>query len=128
MRVLLDAHALVWALTAPGLLSPKVRGLLEDLETELYVSSASVWELFTKFHQGKLTDAGALMSKFDEHLVRLGASELAIRHVHARTGATLKHPHKDPFDRMLAAQSIVEELPIVTKDRLIGALGAKTIW
>lgn len=128
MRVLLDSHALVWALTAPARLSPKVRSLLEDLETELYVSSASVWELFTKHHQRKLGDAEALLSKFDEHLVRLGASELAIRHVHARIGATLKHPHKDPFDRMLAGQSIVEGLPIVTNDRFIAALGANTIW
>ncbi|WP_394821106.1 type II toxin-antitoxin system VapC family toxin [Pendulispora albinea] len=128
MKVLLDSHALVWSLTAPNLLSRKARAVVEDPETELYVSSASVWELFIKFHRGKLRGAESLMNGFDGHLVRLGAFELTIAHRHARLSATLPHPHRDPFDRMLAAQSIVEDLPIVTYDRQIAALGARTVW
>lgn len=128
MRVLLDSHVLVWALTAPGRLSPRARGILEDPSVELSVSSASVWELFIKFHQGKMPAAEELFSHFDRHLITLGASELGILHAHAKAAAALRSAHRDPFDRMLAAQSIVEGLPVVTRDPQLKALGAKTLW
>jgi len=102
--------------------------VLEDPKNELYVSSASVWELFIKFHKGKFAEAANLFQGFDDNLKRLGACELAITHRHAKKAALLRHPHPDPFDRMIAAQSILEEWPVVTNDAFLAELGADVIW
>ncbi len=128
MKFLLDTHTLIWALVSPDRLSRKARGVIENRENELWVSSSSVWEIFIKFALGKMPECRALCEDLEAHLARLGTVELPIHHAHAVRAATIRHAHRDPFDRMLAAQSAVESLPVVTRDPMIRALGAKTIW
>ena len=77
-RYLLDTHVLIWALTEPERLSPRVRALLEDPDTPLLVSSASAWEMATKHRLGKLSGAEAVLEGLEGHLSRLGAEELPI--------------------------------------------------
>jgi PIN domain nuclease of toxin-antitoxin system len=128
MKVLLDTHVLLWALAAPDKLSQRVRSLLEDLDTEIYVSSASVWEIATKWRLGRLPQAEPLLSNLTAHLRRFLAHELSISYDHALLAGRLEWPHRDPFDRMLAAQALLEHLPFITTDELFLSLDVPTIW
>ncbi|NHK38748.1 PIN domain-containing protein [Thermus thermophilus] len=127
-RYLLDTHVLIWALTEPERLSPRVRALLEDPDTPLLVSSASAWEMATKHRLGKLSGAEAVLEGLEAHLSRLGAEELPIRLAHALLAGRLPGDHRDPFDRILAAQSLVEGLVLLTTDRAFRSFGVETLW
>ena len=83
VRVLLDTHALLWALVSPRKLTKRVRSLLEDPHTEVFVSSASAWEIATKWRLGKLPEAGAVVKDYRDNLITLMAVELAISSEHA---------------------------------------------
>lgn len=129
MRVLLDTHVLVWALTSPERLSATARELLEDATTELVVSAVTPWELATKHRIGKLEQAAPLLTAFDESLARLGAQELAITGRHALTAGSMNWDHRDPFDRALAAQALIEQLPLLSGDRAFDSLaGVRVVW
>lgn len=128
LRVILDTHALLWALMEPERLSATSREIIADPSTVLIVSSASAWEIATKHRLGGLDAADTVVHGFRAHLGRLGAEELPIRVDHAILAGSLQGSHRDPFDRMLAAQSLIEAIPIITDDRNIADLGAPTIW
>ena len=113
---LLDTHTLLWAIGSPDLLPHRTRKLIEDPETRLWVSSASVWEMATKHRLGRLPEAGPLLADVGHYVQRLGADTLAISVEHARLAGSFPNAHRDPFDRMLAAQSILEHLPLMTSD------------
>jgi PIN domain nuclease of toxin-antitoxin system len=127
-RVLLDTHALLWALTEPRRLSKSVRSLLGRLETEVCVSSVSAYEIARKHQLGRLGTAAAVVEGYGGHLRTLRADELQLSSMHALLAARLPTPHRDPFDRLIAAQSLIEDIPVVTRDEAIAALGASTIW
>jgi len=129
MRVLLDTHALLWALAEPLRLSPRISALIREASTEVIVSSASAWEIATKQRLGQLPGAGAIVVGYASHLEMLRAEELPIRSAHALMAESLAVDHRDPFDRMLAAQAMIEGMPIVTDDgafRLFADL--QTLW
>ena len=128
-RVLLDTHAYVWLVSDPERFSDTVREVVMDIDTEVYVSAASLWEISTKNHVGKFPGGGTLLATFEDR-VRLHVLErLPIDFSHARVAGELDWDHRDPFDRMLAAQSMLENLPLVTKDtRLQGYDEIHTIW
>jgi PIN domain nuclease of toxin-antitoxin system len=129
VEYLLDTHALLWALTQPDRLGGKSRSAIQDPSSTIYVSAASAWELATKHRLGKLPQADHLVSGFDRHRRRLGAQELAMTGEHAVLAGSLDWPHRDPFDRMLAAQSMVESLTLVTSDPAFGSFsGVRTLW
>ncbi len=128
MRVLIDTHVLLWTLMEPDRLSPVARDLVSDPATALVVSSVSTWEISTKHRLGRLDGAVSVVHGYPAHLERLGAEELPILSSHAILAGSLGGTHRDPFDRMLAAQSLVETIPIVTGDVAISDLGATTIW
>ena len=128
MRVLLDTTALLWALVEPRRLSRAARMLLEDVETEIFTSSVSAYEIARKHQIGKLSTATAVVQGYGNHLRELGARELELTGIHAVTAARLPTPHRDPFDRLLAAQSLIEDIPVVTPDQAIADFGAATIW
>ena len=128
MKVLLDTHVLVWALVNPRQLSQRVARLLSDRQSVIVVSSASIWELGIKYHSGKMPEMARIFPRIEYHLARFGATALSIDHSHAQMAASLPLIHKDPFDRMLVAQALVEGLPLVTNDALLERYAVLTIW
>lgn len=112
MRLLLDSHALLWAIGDPDRLSEGARRAIEDGRNAVLVSAASVWEIAIKRALGKLTapaDLAAVMTA-------TGFDSLSISLEHATLAGSLPRHHRDPFDRMLIAQAQLESLTIVTRD------------
>ena len=120
MRLLLDTHVILWAAAEPERLGD-VRRALEDVENELLVSAASSWEIAIKHALSRLA-LPQPPARYVPHLIReLGATPVAIEHVHALAVADLPHHHRDPFDRMLVAQAQVMRVPIVTSGTVLDA-------
>ena len=107
MRFLVDTHVWLWLLESPGKLSQPVRGALEQAE-DLVLSVASVWELAIKAKLGKIELPSTVGAARDEFLSQAAARELAIQSSHALAAADLPPLHRDPFDRLLIAQSQIE--------------------
>lgn len=128
MSFLLDTHAFLWAVMQPGELSTKVRKLLENPATDIVISAASAWEIATKYRLGKLPSATPIVADIDDVARRLGARWLAVNHRHAIRAGAYPLAHKDPFDRMLAAQSELENLPLVSKDRALRKFRIEQVW
>ncbi|MEI9951399.1 MAG: type II toxin-antitoxin system VapC family toxin [Pseudomonadota bacterium] len=128
MKLLLDTHAFLWWLVDDVRLSKRARNAIADPERTVYLSPASAWEIATKHRIGRLHEARELLSDFSGILLRSGFEELPITTKHAVLAGTLAGVHRDPFDRMLAAQALCESLEIVTADNAIGALGARCLW
>jgi PIN domain nuclease of toxin-antitoxin system len=129
MRVLLDTHTLLWALAEPEQLSPRVAALIRDATTTLLVSAASACEVAAKYRLGKLPGAEALVAGYTAHLRTLGGDELPIRTEHALKAAGFDVEHRDPFDRMLAAQAIVEGVSLATNDPALRMFNeVATMW
>lgn len=127
--LLLDTHAVVWANAAPERLSATARSLISDPANPLVVSAASAWELAIKFRSGRFPAAEPLVRQFDSVRGRVGASELPITSAHAIRAGGLAWEHTDPFDRMLVAQALMEDLTLVTRDRAMRAVpGLLTAW
>lgn len=128
-RLLLDTHALLWTLLDPKRIPPATLSRIRDVGTELLVSPASAWEIGTKYRLGKLDEAQAMIHGYPDHLSRLRAHELPITSHHALTAGLLSWDHHDPFDRMIAAQCMVESIPVVTADTALAAFpGLRTVW
>ena len=129
MRVLLDTHALLWALAQPDLLSILARSILRDASNGVLVSSASAWEIATKRRIGRLRNAEPIVAGYAAHLRMLRAEDLPITAEHALLAGSFQGAHRDPFDRMLAAQAMVEGVPLLTNDRAFESFPElKTIW
>lgn len=128
MTVLLDTHVLLWALLEPDRLSAQALAAIETPDNTLCVSSASAWEIGTKFRLGRLPQAESVVQGFEQHLETLRASELRISIRHAITAGRLEGAHRDPFDRMLAAQAIVEGIPLVTSDSAFRDFPVTLVW
>lgn len=115
MNLLLDTHAVIWFLGGRDELRPEARAAIEIAE-RVYVSAASIWEMATKVARGRLE----VPTDFAHRLLDQGMLPLALEWEHARVAGGLPLHHRDPFDRMLVAQAIVERLTIVTRDDAIG--------
>jgi PIN domain nuclease of toxin-antitoxin system len=128
VRVLLDSHAFLWAATADDRLPPAVEGLIEDGGTRVFISVATTWELTLKVMGGKLRLPGPPAEHFAEHIERFRADLLPIHQRHVSALPELPAIHADPFDRMLVAQALVEDLALVTADERIRRYPVRTIW
>lgn len=129
MRLVLDTHALLWALAEPERLSPTARDVIADRGNELLVSAASAWEISTKVRLGRLPPAQPLVDNYSRLVAQLGAIALSIDEHHALFAGALDWSHRDPFDRMLAAQAVLENARLVTRDPAFGELEAvRTLW
>ena len=127
VKVLLDTHVLLWWLEGGTKLSRRVRNVIQNQETTVLVSAVSAWEIAIKSEGGKL-EAGPLVTDFHRELEREGFAELPIFSQHAIRAGILQGPHRDPFDRMLVAQSQAENVPIISKDKLFDEYGVRRIW
>jgi PIN domain nuclease of toxin-antitoxin system len=128
MRLLLDTHTLLWVMLGDRKLSRKAKGEIEDVSNEAFVSVVCVWEIATKVRIGKMPEPGNLLQDPYAALAVLGFRDLPLTLRHARLGGLLPHSHKDPFDRMLAAQALLENLTIVSADRVFDDFAASRIW
>lgn len=116
MKLLLDTHVLLWAVLEPAKLSPRLRNHLEDSRHELWVSAASAWEIATKWRLGRLNHAEAVVKNYRQAINGLGAKDLPIEAEVARQAGLLSVEHRDPFDRLLAAQAMALDLTLASND------------
>ncbi|HWB48660.1 MAG TPA: type II toxin-antitoxin system VapC family toxin [Stellaceae bacterium] len=128
MRILLDTHVLLWWLLGNETVPLAVRAAIADNENEVFVSAASVWEISIKYKRGKLPTAAVLIGDLDKLVARRGFSGLAITLDHGDRAGSLPLLHKDPFDRMLIAQAMVESLTLVSNERLFDRYGVARLW
>ncbi len=128
VKVLLDTHVLLWALMEPGKLSPRAREILKDPANTVLVSPASAWEISTKHRLGRLPAAESVVRGYRHHLTTLMATEIPITSEHALLAGSLGAEHRDPFDRMLAAQALVEGVPLLTADPVFSVFRVETVW
>lgn len=118
MKLLLDTHVLIWAAGDPNRLSTDARALIADTDNELFFSAASLWEIAIKSGLGR-EDFAVDARLLRRGLLDNGYSELPVASEHAVAIAGLPPIHKDPFDRLLIAQSIVEGITLLTADEII---------
>ncbi len=123
MRLLLDSHVVIWWLLTPQRLSAPTINFLQDAENNLFLSSATVWELGIKIAKGHLH----LPDDYPDKLLADGFTELSVQITHAQKAATLPLHHCDPFDRLLIAQTLIEDLKLVTSDATIFRYDVPTI-
>lgn len=128
MRLLLDTHALLWWLTDSDELSAAARSVISDRGNTIYVSGASTWEIATKSRKGKLNIAPELIANLTEAILGQGFEPLPISLQHGQSAGALPGPHKDPFDRMLIAQAMMETLVLVSNEVPFDAYGVQRLW
>lgn len=128
MRVLLDTHALFWWLYFPELLPPKVHDIFDDPDARIVVSAVSAYEMSYKYHRGRWSEVEPLVAAFEEVVLTEGFELLALSAMHAIRAGTYSSEHRDPFDRMLAAQAEVDDLTLVSKDRWLRKFGVEAVW
>ena len=130
MRVLLDTSTLLWFLRDDGELSDRAATLIEDDLTDAVVSVASIWEIAIKAALGKLPRPAGMATTLEKELLDAGFTILPIRFGHAVRAGFLPMIHKDPFDRLLIAQCLEENLVALTDDPnwSESGYGLKVIW
>lgn len=128
MRLLLDTHALLWWWYQAPQLGEAARTEMANRENEVFVSAASAWEIATKVRKGQLPQFAGGLAAFTQDVVRDGFKILSVDARHGITGGSLEGRHKDPFDRLLAAQALLEDLVVITRDPEIAAFGCKVLW
>jgi PIN domain nuclease of toxin-antitoxin system len=128
VRLLLDTHALIWWFSDNPALIGSVATLIDDPANEVLISAASAWEICTKVRIGKLPEGRGLSDDFSGYLARNNFTPLAVTIEHGRLAGRLPGAHKDPFDRMLAAQALIEGIPLVTNDAAFAGFGVQVVW
>jgi len=127
-RFLLDTHVLLWWLFDDHRLTTLARSIIQDPANTLLVSSASGWEISTKYRLGKLPHAEEAVRNLPSLLRRALMDVLPITIEHALAAGALPGPHRDPFDRMLIAQGQIEKLPIITSDAVFKQYSVELVW
>jgi PIN domain nuclease of toxin-antitoxin system len=128
VKLLLDTHTLIWTMNDSPRLSQTARSAVKNRNNEVVVSVVSVWEAATKYRQGKLPEAARLLSDPPEVLDRMRFTHLPLQLDHAKLGGSLVSRHKDPFDRMLAAQALLEGLTLVSADTIFDSMLVTRLW
>ena len=129
MELLVDTHVLIWGMAQPDRLSTAAADALADPDVAVLVSAASAWELATKVRNGKLPGGESLVLDYARNLERWLARELPVSSADALLAGTLSWTHRDPFDRMLAAQALRRGCALVSSDRVFDQVGGvHRIW
>lgn len=127
MTYLLDTHTFLWMLRIPASLPRKVRQIAENPADTLALSLVTPWEMAIKSNLGKL-DASDILDDFDRIVARSGYSILETTPRQVTQSGLLPLHHRDPFDRLLAAQALELHIPLVSRDRVFDAYGVRRIW
>lgn len=127
LRLLLDTAALIWWANDGTRLTMAARGAIRDAD-QIFVSAITAMELSTKFRIGKLPEAYLLVAEFEERCADEGFELLPLLPAHALLAGSIQAEPRDPFDRMIAAQAIIEKLDLVSNDAAFDALGARRLW
>ena len=128
MKYLLDTAVWLWSLNSPELIADEGREILERGEEEIYLSAVTSWEISIKMRVGKLNFAGAPAHHVPRFMAKQGLRPLSVTHSHAAKVYDLPAHHRDPFDRMLIAQALVEDMVILTSDRYFSKYPANLVW
>ena len=128
MKLLLDTHALLWALDGNRKLSAAARSAIGREGADLLISSVCAFEITTKYRIGKLPEFAAIARDFPAILDQLDHTPLPVSLAHAALAGALDHPHGDPFDRLLIAQARVERAALVSHDGAFSAYDVRVVW
>jgi PIN domain nuclease of toxin-antitoxin system len=128
LRVLLDTHALFWALEGGQRLSSRAIDVIGDAAADLLVSAVSAYEICFKHSLGKLAEASSLAENFEAEIASLQVNWLPVLPAHAIRAGKLDLIHRDPLDRLLVAQAMVESVPVVSNEALFDRYGVERIW
>jgi PIN domain nuclease of toxin-antitoxin system len=128
VRLLLDTHTVLWWFTNDPQLSAPARQAVADEGNEVFVSAASAWEIATKQRLGRLPGVPEVARRFPELVAADGFTHLPVTYLHGLRAGGYEISHRDPFDRMLAAQSDLESLILVTRDPAFEVFRIRTLW
>ena len=128
MTFLLDTHVLVWAILSRAKLTATAANLIADETNTVLVSAASAWELATKVRLGKFPEAAIFENRFLDAVSEAGYTLLAIEVAAALRAGRLAASHGDPFDRMIAAQALELDIPVISADRQLDLFSIRRIW
>lgn len=127
MQLLLDTHAFIWFISGDQALPQRALNAIKDTDNKCYISIASIWEIAIKFSLKKLE----LKSDFDNIIDFLAANDIEILPInfqHLQKVTALEFHHRDPFDRLIIAQGLVENLTIITKDEHFPSYTDRLLW
>jgi PIN domain nuclease of toxin-antitoxin system len=128
LRLLLDTHAVIWWSLSDSRLSAIAASALAAPENDVFVSAASAWEITTKYRIGKLPGVGELAADVAGFLDRENFGALPVTVRHAERAGRLEGLHKDPFDRMLIAQALIENLTLISNETVFDRFGVLRLW
>ena len=128
MRILLDTHTILWWVDGSDQLSTLARDLISDPQTSNVLSVVTLWEVAIKYHLGRLRIPGTPEEFFANLTEELDLTMLPIEKAYAFTAAALPLHHRDPFGRMLIAQAIVEQVPILSSDARLARYPVRILW
>lgn len=128
VNLLLDTHVLIWWLINSPQLSRTAKQAISNQGNRVFVSSASAWEIATKFRIGKFPQMRVLIDDLEGHIRRERFEALSMTMAHAKSAGMLPGPHRDSFDRMLIAQARMEPLQTVTNDPVFSDYGVVVVW
>ncbi|MBY0521358.1 MAG: type II toxin-antitoxin system VapC family toxin [Sphingomonas sp.] len=128
MRLLLDTHAVLWALTDSPRLSRRAAAFIGNADNQPLISPVVAYEICAKHKLGKLPEAEALAADFEGQLALLDIEWLPINAAHAIAAGKLDMSHRDPFDRLLIAQALIERVPMISNEAVFDGFGVERIW
>ena len=128
MQLLLDTHTFLWWLIGDASLSTPARKAIASERNGVFISAATAWEIATKLRLGKLPSGSSVTDDLESVIESQGFAKLPITIAHGQAAGALPGPHKDPFDRMLIAQAMLESLVLVSNEEAFSAYGVRRLW
>jgi PIN domain nuclease of toxin-antitoxin system len=128
VKALADTHTLFWWLYFPEFLPGRVRDLLVDPDVQVFASAVSAYEMSRKYHRGRWPEVALLVDAFEAIVAAEGFELLPLTARHALRAGAYGRQHRDPFDRMIAAQAVTEGMVLASKDTVLREMGADLVW
>jgi PIN domain nuclease of toxin-antitoxin system len=128
MRLLVDTHAFLWYVLDEPQLTSTARAAIDDPAADVYISPASFWEIAIKISTGKYQLVAPYQDFWERSLIEHDVDILPIEVRHTTMLLTMPYHHRDPFDRLIVAQAMAEQMPLVSADADVDAYGVRRIW